>query len=41
MPEWFGKKQRVSLHGARTGDDALIGDCETAALVGGEELAKA
>ena len=41
MSEWFGKKERVSLYGTRIGDDALIGDCETAALVGREELAKA
>ncbi len=34
MPDWFGKKEKLPpLHGARIEDYALIGDCETAALV--------
>ncbi|MES2390250.1 MAG: glycoside hydrolase family 15 protein [Acidobacteriota bacterium] len=33
MPEWFRKEKKAPLHGARIEDYALIGDCETAALV--------
>jgi GH15 family glucan-1,4-alpha-glucosidase len=33
VPEWFGKKKTAPLHGARIEDYAVIGDCETAALV--------
>ena len=34
MPDWFGRtKKEAPLHGARIEDYALIGDCETAALV--------
>ena len=33
LPEWFGKKKETPLHAARIEDYALIGDCETAALV--------
>ena len=33
MPEWFKKKAAAPLHGARIEDYAVIGDCETAALV--------
>ena len=33
MPDWFRKKKTAPLHGARIEDYALIGDCETAALV--------
>jgi GH15 family glucan-1,4-alpha-glucosidase len=33
LPEWFAKKKKVPLHGARIEDYAVIGDCETAALV--------
>ncbi len=33
MPEWFAKKKSAPLHGARIEDYAVIGDCETAALV--------
>lgn len=33
MPEWFAKKKKAPLHGARIEDYAVIGDCETAALV--------
>ena len=33
MPEWFKKKAAKPLHGARIEDYAVIGDCETAALV--------
>ncbi len=36
MPEWFRKKAEAPLHGARIEDYALIGDCETAALVSRE-----
>jgi GH15 family glucan-1,4-alpha-glucosidase len=33
LPELFGKKKKAPLHGARIEDYAVIGDCETAALV--------
>ncbi len=33
MPEWFKKKRVKPLHGARIEDYAVLGDCETAALV--------
>ncbi|MBW4037575.1 MAG: glycoside hydrolase family 15 protein [Acidobacteria bacterium] len=33
LPERFAKKKRVPLHAARIEDYAVIGDCETAALV--------
>ena len=33
MFEWFSKKNELPLHAARIEDYALIGDCETAALV--------
>jgi GH15 family glucan-1,4-alpha-glucosidase len=33
LAEWFGKKKTLPLHGARIEDYAVIGDCETAALV--------
>lgn len=33
MPEWFRKRERKPLHGARIEDYAIIGDLETAALV--------
>jgi len=33
VAEWFKKKQAPALHGARIEDYAVIGDCETAALV--------
>ncbi len=36
MPEWFKKKKTAPLHGARIEDYALIGDCETGALVSRE-----
>ncbi len=36
MPEWFKKKRKLPLHGARIEDYAVIGDCETAALVSRE-----
>ncbi len=36
MPEWFQKKARLPLHAARIEDYAVIGDCETAALVSRE-----
>ena len=35
MSDWFGKKKPV-LHGARIEDYALLGDCETGALVSRE-----
>jgi GH15 family glucan-1,4-alpha-glucosidase len=36
LPEWFGKKKQSPLHAARIEEYALIGDCETAALVSRE-----
>lgn len=33
MPEWFRKQKTKPLHGAKIEDYAIIGDCETAALV--------
>lgn len=36
MPEWFKKKVAAPLRGARIEDYALLGDCETAALVSKE-----
>jgi GH15 family glucan-1,4-alpha-glucosidase len=36
VPEWFKKKKTAPLHGARIEDYALIGDCETGALVSRE-----
>jgi GH15 family glucan-1,4-alpha-glucosidase len=36
VPEWFKKKAAKPLHGARIEDYAVIGDCETAALVSRE-----
>jgi GH15 family glucan-1,4-alpha-glucosidase len=36
VPEWFSKKKAAPLHGARIEDYAVIGDCETAALVSRE-----
>ena len=37
LPDWFGKKkEEAPLHGARIEEYALIGDCETAALVSRE-----
>jgi GH15 family glucan-1,4-alpha-glucosidase len=33
VPDWFSKKKKLPLHGARIEDYAVIGDCETAALV--------
>jgi GH15 family glucan-1,4-alpha-glucosidase len=36
VPEWFGKKKKAPLHAALIEDYAVIGDCETAALVSRE-----
>jgi GH15 family glucan-1,4-alpha-glucosidase len=36
LPEWFKKVKKLPLHGARIEDYAVIGDCETAALVSRE-----
>ena len=36
MSKWFGKEKQMPLHAARIEDYALIGDCETAALVSRE-----
>jgi len=36
LPEWFKKKASAPLHAARIEDYALLGDCETAALVSRE-----
>jgi len=36
VPEWFKHKKTLPLHGARIEDYAVIGDCETAALVSRE-----
>jgi GH15 family glucan-1,4-alpha-glucosidase len=33
LARWFGKEKQAPLHGARIEDYAVIGDCETAALV--------
>jgi GH15 family glucan-1,4-alpha-glucosidase len=33
VPDWFRRKKPLPLHGARIEDYAVIGDCETAALV--------
>jgi GH15 family glucan-1,4-alpha-glucosidase len=36
LPEWFAKKKKLPLHAMRIEDYAVIGDCETAALVSKE-----
>jgi GH15 family glucan-1,4-alpha-glucosidase len=36
VPEWFKKKEKLPLRAARIEDYAVIGDCETAALVSRE-----